>query len=219
MSLRWSSSLFPAVGVGNFPSWWFRFKEPPIRSILPDAAQQLIDNHDPVNGPRPWLPCIKQPHTGNFIVSRASGPFTGSVMQNIMLSGKQRGISTTKICISDDSEVSDTEAAVAGPSTLPAKSAKSGSHLTQPSKLAAPSDRVLRPKQPKKSEIIAVSSSSSFEADSDGSVDWHTEPAFSRGGTPQDDLDRSFSGIHLDFPLPHDCHPELPAEAAFCSSP
>ncbi|KAF9051910.1 hypothetical protein BJ165DRAFT_1524808 [Panaeolus papilionaceus] len=190
-----------------------------IRSILPDAAQQLINNHHPAkDGPRSWLPCMKESYNGKFIVDRASGPFTGAVMRNISLHGNQRGVSTTQILLSGDSEVSENDAAVGGPSTPSAKPAKSGSHSTQPSKPAASSDRVLRSTQLKNTEIITVSDYS-LEADSDDTFDWHTEPAFSCAGSPQDDLDRSFSGIHLDISSPHNCHPELPAEAVYCLSP
>ncbi|KAF9037987.1 hypothetical protein BJ165DRAFT_1531888 [Panaeolus papilionaceus] len=191
------------------------FKE--ICSLLPDAAQRLIDNHDPVkNGPCQWLPCLKEAYSGNFIVSPASGPYTGSVMRDIALSGRQRGVSTTKIRISDDdSEVSDNEIAIPGPSTSPAKP---GLHSTQPP--VASSSRILRSTNAKKAEIITVTDDDySSEADSNSFPDWYTEPAASRAGSPQGDLDRSFSGIHLDTSLLHDCHPELPAEAAYCSSP
>ncbi|KAF9035654.1 hypothetical protein BJ165DRAFT_1533630 [Panaeolus papilionaceus] len=143
-----------------------------ISLLLPNAAKTLNETHDPVkNGPRKWLPCSKVAYSGKFVVSPADGPYTGSVMRNIAISGNQR-VSTTKIRISDDDDlvISDDESSV--PSAQPSRStatshkpAKSRSSSTQHHRSAPPSSRQLRPRIPKKVDVISIADDDSdFES-------------------------------------------------------
>ncbi|KAF9052101.1 hypothetical protein BJ165DRAFT_1524969 [Panaeolus papilionaceus] len=194
-----------------------------ICRLLPEAAAKLKQAYNPAkHGPRQWLPCLKAAYSGKFFVSPADGPFTGSVMRDIAISGNQRGgddkVSTAKIRISDDDGSDDESDAPPAPSSKSATKFKSAS--TSARSAPAPT-RQLRSRVPKSADIISVSDDDS-DAKPFGSPDLPggTEPAYSRSGSPNHDLDQSFSELGFDvgsdhYPT-HDCQPELPIEADYC---
>ncbi|KAF9032588.1 hypothetical protein BJ165DRAFT_1535000 [Panaeolus papilionaceus] len=182
-----------------------------IYSILPKAAETMINNHNEAkNGPCVWLPCVKAAYTGKFFVHPADGPYSGALMQDISgLAANTRRcdendgvfiVSTTKISLGHDDVDSDYQdedvpmvnTSASSSSSTSRRPAKSVS-VSASCDLRQPAPAVAK-KSKKKVEVIDVTNDESDSA-STGSPSGDTEPAASRAATPAVDLDQSFSDL------------------------
>ncbi|KAF9034130.1 hypothetical protein BJ165DRAFT_1534323 [Panaeolus papilionaceus] len=199
-----------------------------ICSILPKAAERLIENHnEEKNGPRVWLPCVKAAYSGKIFVHPADGPYSTASMKDI--SGLARNtrrcddndgvfiVSTTKISLGDDDVDSDQDNQ---DSDVPMANTSAGSSSSK-SRRSAKSVSVSASSRPtravtaksKNVDIIQVTDDESDTA-STGSPSGDTEPAASRTGTPAIDLHQSFSEFTLGSsrrPSGPSCRPSGPS--------